>query len=191
MGAVAYTYHLRVAAQRQVAALEKDSPEPPSAIGVLNGAPDRGLVAAEEAARPPSSQPPILEAKVEPENDARKLAWEEYRQKLARLKEAREQATLQAIQSPTSLGIGSAPRPATVSASSLSQAPDVASLGADRVLRRLDALDDRDRDLNRAQQKRDFLTDRSAQSLAANTLAARREEPQSPYEVKAGTTSPR
>jgi type IV secretion system protein TrbI len=57
-------------------------------------------------------------------------------------------------------------------------------------LLRLDALDDRERDLNRAQQKRDFLTDRPAQSLSANTLAARREEPQSPYEVKAGTIIP-
>jgi type IV secretion system protein TrbI len=190
MGAVAYTYHVRVAAQRQAAALEKDSPEPPSAIGVLNGAPDRGLIAAKETALPPSPQPPIVETKVEPENEARKLAWEEYRQKLARLKEAREQATLQAVLSPTSLGVGSATRPPTVSASSLSQAPDYASLGADRVLRRVDALDDRDRDLNRAQQKRDFLMDRPAQSLIANTLAVRREDPQSPYEVKAGTIIP-
>ncbi len=190
MGAVGYTYFLRVSAQRQAAALEKDRPEPPSAISVLSGAPDRGLIAAKEAAQPPAPQPPVADTKSDPENDARKLAWEEYRQKLARLKEAREQASLQAILSPTSLGITSAARPTTPTASPPSQAPDSAGLGTDRVLRRLDALDDRDRDLNRAQQKRDFLSDRPSQSLAANTLAARREEPQSIYEVKAGTIIP-
>ena len=146
MGAVGYTYYLRVSAQRQAAALEKDRPEPPSAIGVLSGAPDRGLIAAKEAAQPPAPQPSIVETKVEPENDAKKLAWEEYRQKLARLREAREQATLQAILSPTSLGITS-PRPTSLAASPPSPAPDSAGLGTDRVLRRLDALDDRDRDL--------------------------------------------
>ena len=117
MSAVGYTYYLRVSAQRQAAALEKDRPEPPSAIGVLSGAPDRGLIAAKEAPQPPAPLPQVTDAKPEPEHDAKKLAWEEYRQKLARLREAREQATLQAILSPTSLGVASAPRPTPVAAS--------------------------------------------------------------------------
>ena len=47
-----------------------------------------------------------------------------------------------------------------------------------------------DEDLNRAAEKRAFLTDREPQARAANTLAGGREAPLSPYEVKAGTVIP-
>jgi type IV secretory pathway VirB10-like protein len=45
-------------------------------------------------------------------------------------------------------------------------------------------------DINRAAEKRAFLTDRAPQSAGENTLAAELEEPASPYEVKAGTVIP-
>jgi type IV secretion system protein VirB10 len=45
-------------------------------------------------------------------------------------------------------------------------------------------------DINRAEQKRAFLTDRAPQGVGANTLATGLEDPASPYEVKAGTVIP-
>ena len=101
-----------------------------------------------------------------------------------------KEATLQAVLANTNAGFAS-PTPAaspTKESEPVPQSERFADL-AER-LRRLDGSETQDRDVNRAGEKRDFLSNRGPQSASQNRLAARREEPSSPFELKAGTIIP-
>jgi type IV secretion system protein VirB10 len=192
MAAIAYTYHLRLQASRQTGEAERRSG---TAIGVLAGAPDAGYIqpSVPELAPPPLPQPQLQAPPAEPEKtDPHRLAWEAYYRRLEQLRLAREQTALQAVESQTKLSGEIAHRdltavsnpPAPLSASEQFARAAAARLG------RLDELAERDRDLNRQGDKRDFAADRDPKSRDENTLKARREMPQSSYEVKAGTIIP-
>ena len=107
------------------------------------------------------------------------LAWETYRQKLERRRALREEATLQAVLANTSMGYaGVKPGAPSKESEPLPQSERFADL-AER-LRRFDGLENQDRDLNRARDKRDFLSDRGPQSASQNRLAAKRRIPSLP-----------
>jgi type IV secretion system protein VirB10 len=193
MAAIAYTYHLRLQASRQSS---KAGGRPETAIGVLANAPDAGYIppaVPEKAPPPPPPQPQLQPAPIEPEKpDPHRLAWEAYYRRLEQLRMAREQAALQAVESQTKLNGEITRRDFTAVSNSpppLSASEQFARAAAAR-LGRLDELAERDRDLNRQGEKRDFAAERDPKSRDENTLKARRELPQSPYEVKAGTIIP-
>jgi type IV secretion system protein VirB10 len=95
---------------------------------------------------------------------------------------------LQAVLANTSVGFA-APKPAAAAREPdpLPESQRFAAL-TQRLLR--PELDPRDPDLNRARDKAGFLSDREPRSLTQNTLAARREDPASPFDLKAGTVIP-
>jgi type IV secretion system protein VirB10 len=192
MAAIAYTYHLRLQASRQSGETGR---KPETAIGVLTGAPDAGYIppaVPELAPPPPPPQPQLQASPIELEKpDPHRLAWEAYYRRLEQLRMAREQAALQAVESPTKLSGEIAHRDLTAVSNPppLSASEQFARAAAAR-LGRLDELAERDRDLNRQGDKRDFAAERDPKSRDENTLKAGREMPQSPYEVKAGTIIP-
>ena len=189
MGAVAYTYHLRVVASRQAAEIERERPEAVPGIGVLAGAPDGGFIAPKVQPLPPPL--PVASDATPIESDPKKLAWDAYHQRLERMKEAREQVALQAVLASTIVSTPSGvKREIAASPPPLPASDQFASIAAERLSRRFDGFGDREKNLNRAAEKRDFLSDRPPGSRTANTLQGRREDPVSPYDVKAGTVIP-
>ena len=188
LGAVAYSYHARLA---KIGAKTEDGLKPEPAPLLLKDAPDAGFIPQQkETPRPnlaPLPKTPL--APPEPQDEARKLAWESYRQKLERRRALREEATLQAVLANTSMGFaGVKPAAASKESEPLPQSERFAELS--ERLRRFDGLETQDRDLNRARDKRDFLSDRGPQSASQNRLAAKREDPVSPFELKAGAVIP-
>jgi type IV secretion system protein VirB10 len=188
LAAVAYSYYARLA---KTTGKPEEEQKPEAAPVFLKDAPDAGFIPREKEPQRPAVAPFPKEpvAPPEPQDEARKLAWESYRQKLERRRALREEATLQAVLANTSMGFAGV-KPAAPSKESepLPQSERFADL-AER-LRRFDGLETQDRDLNRAGEKRDFLKDRGPQSASQNRLAARREEPSSPFELKAGAIIP-
>lgn len=189
LAAVAYSYHTRLA---KTSGKPEEAQKPEPAAVLLKDAPDAGFIPREKEPPRPAAAPPPKEpmALPEPQDEARKLAWDNYRQKLERRRTLREEATLQAVLANTNAGFVS-PKPAvspSKDAEPVPQSERFADL-AER-LRRLDGSLTQDRDLNRAGEKRDFLNDRRPQSASQNRLAARREERSSAFELKAGTIIP-
>jgi type IV secretion system protein VirB10 len=188
LAAVAYSYYARLA---KTGAKPDDAQKPEPAPVLLKDAPDAGFIPREKEPPRPALAPLPKEpvASPEPQDQARKLAWENYRQKLERRRALREEATLQAVLANTNAGFAS-PKPAASSAKEAEPVPQSERFAdlAER-LRRFGS-DTQDRDLNRASEKRDFLNDRGPQSASQNRLAARREEPSSPFELKSGTIIP-
>ena len=189
LAAVAYSYHARLA---KTSGKPEEAQKPEPAPVLLKDASDAGFIPREKEPPRPALAPLPKEpmALPEPEDEARKLAWDNYRQKLERRRTLREEATLQAVLANTNTAFVS-PKPAvspSQEAEPVPQSERFADLS--ERLRRLDGSLTQDRDLNRASEKRDFLNDRSPQSASQNRLASRREEPSSPFELKAGTIIP-
>jgi type IV secretion system protein VirB10 len=189
LAAVAYSYYARLA---KTGVKPEDAQKPEPAPVLLKDAPDAGFIPREQEPPRPALAPLPKEpvALAEPQDEARKLAWESYRQKLERRRALREEATLQAVLANTNVGFAGV-KPAAAPAKDAEPVPQSERFAdlAQR-LRRLDRFEDRDRDLNRASEKRDFLNDRGPQTASQNRLAARREEPSSPFELKSGTIIP-
>ena len=125
-------------------------------------------------------------------------AWERYRRWQEEIAALRTQRLRQAIAAATRIDGAQrlAARPASgasentqASASSASQPSALAAAEAARQ-RRLLGGEEGEGDINRAAEKRAFLSDRQPQSRADNYLPGGREAPLSPYEVKAGTVIP-
>jgi len=203
LGAVTYTYQLRIAEMRRKSAEAETRPEPANISGLFEDAPDGGLI---KAKQPPkfatAPQPVPLEEKPSvPLGDPYSEEWNRYRQERERLAQARNQRMLQAFAAPTRLQ-GGAPsltrgqaKPDGGERQDAAQprgpSGQFASLYASEAARqRRLSNGEPDEDLNRAAEKRSFLTDREPQGRVANTLPGGREAPLSPYEVKAGTVIP-
>jgi type IV secretory pathway VirB10-like protein len=178
LGAVTYTYQMRLADQRRKAAEAEARPEPANVRQMFRDAPDGGLIPAAQAPEEPKAEPA-------PAPDP---GWEELRQRQAQRQQVREQATLQALSAPTTVSQGLGQRPSG-GGTEADPANATALLGGDARRRpRWEA--ERD-DLNGAEAKRRFLADGAApQGRDAHVLASGREPPLSPYEVKAGTVIP-
>ena len=139
-------------------------------------------------ARPPSASEPALPYGAE---------WERYLRERERLIAERNQRLRKAIAAPTRIK-GGTPRsaqkgkpkaPEQNSRENLSER--FASLYAAEARRQqLLANGENEEDINRAAEKRAFLTDRKPQGRGGNYLPGGREAPVSPYEVKAGTVIP-
>ena len=188
LAAVAYSYYARLA---KTTGKPEEEQKPEAAPVFLKDAPDAGFIPREKETPRPNLAPLPKEPlpPPEPQDEARKLAWETYRQKLERRRALREEATLQAVLANTSMGFaGVKPAAPSKEPEPLPQSERFADL-AER-LRRFDGFETQDRDLNRAGEKRDFLKDRGPQSASQNRLAAKREEPSSPFELKAGAIIP-
>jgi type IV secretion system protein VirB10 len=188
MAAVAYSYHARLAKT----GLKQDEVQRPEPAPLLwKDAPEGGLIApeTEPPAPPPTSKerPSLPEPPVQ--DDERRLALEADRQRMERRRALREDAALQAILANTSIAF-SAPKPPALPSQELQPVPQSERFAELAERLRAGNPDFQDRDLNRAHEKRDFLSGREPQTRAQNTLAARRENPSSPYEVKAGTIIP-
>jgi type IV secretory pathway VirB10-like protein len=176
LGAVTYTYQMRLADQRRRAAEAEPSPEPASVHEVFRDAPDGGLIPAETLPEPKKEEAPVLPAP-DPEEEERRQRWSQRQQ-------AREQAALQALAAPTTVSHG---------LDSLGRSPGRASERGERAAsarlqaagarrRRPGFRDNEAADINGAEAKRRFLTDGAApKSRLAHYLPAGREAPLSPY----------
>jgi type IV secretory pathway VirB10-like protein len=205
LAAVTYTYQMRLAEMQRTAREAQVKPEAANPSSLFRDAPDGGFIPAKTPeAAPPLSQTVVLppEKSLLPisERDPYGEAWERYRQEQERLAQQRNVRMLQAIGAPTRVQgavpvknvaakpDGGEPRDAAQPQSPSSQ---FASLYASEIARQRRLLTgEADEDLNRAAEKRAFLTDREPQTRAANYLVGGREAPLAPYEVKAGTVIP-
>lgn len=207
LGSVTYTYQMRLADMRRKAAEAEARPEAVNIPDLFSGAPIDGLIPAKPGTPPvPALLSPLTErpSKVSEQFPLRDEEWEKYRQEQERRAAAREQRQRQAVGAPTRIQIqtgagrpadraqtrGSeeeAARPSQTSASGQFAALYAAEA---RRQRRIANGEEEEFDLNRAAEKRAFLTDREPQGGAANYLSGGREAPVSPYEVKAGTVIP-
>jgi type IV secretion system protein VirB10 len=190
---IAYTYWLRLQPARQA-----ETPAPTAkSVPVLMDAPD-GFIPPKAPETIPVLTPPPAPSQPaapppEPE-DPNRLAWQRYLERVERIRAAREQLTVQAVESPTQLQValarlnGSAPTDRGVSAPA--SATDQFVKLASARLAQLGGDGERDRDLNRQDEKQGFLAERDPRTLDQNTLQSRREAPRSRYEVKAGTVIP-
>jgi type IV secretory pathway VirB10-like protein len=202
--AVVYTYQMRLAEMRRRAADREPKPEPANISELFSGAPSTGLIEAvrpeRRAAAAPAPQPP---APVEPRPPAplpqqpqRDEAWEAFRRRQEELAAQRANRLRQAIAAPTKLASGQRTVPAA-NGTSVPEAPPAASgqlnalfLAEAARQRQLIAGANGEEDINRAEEKRAFLTDRAPQPTSENYLTAGLDDPASPYEVKAGTVIP-
>jgi type IV secretion system protein VirB10 len=190
LAAVAYSYYARLG-KVEVKPEEAQKPEPAPLL--WKEAPAGGLIPSQ---KDPALRPPGPAAKEQPApapqlaDEERRLAFENYRQRLERRRALREDAVLQAILANTQVSFA-ASKPAAPPAKEAQPAPQSERFAdlAER-LRRVDGPESQDRDLNRGREKQAFLSGRDPQSSAQNTLAARREDPSSPFELKAGTIIP-
>jgi type IV secretory pathway VirB10-like protein len=194
LGAITYTYQMRLNDLRRQAAEENTHPEPANSLAILKDAPDGGLIPAKSKAEPAPPPPPATAEPVAlmPPADP---AWEEYREQQRRLREARQQAALQAVTANTPVAAASARAPAPPAAAT-DQAPAANPLAALLAGRNgfgntpgfmgFDAAGNPIIDQNAA--KRDFLKD--AQTASGNYLPGGRQAPLSSFELKAGTVIP-
>ena len=199
--AISYTYQMRLADMRRRDAERQRQAAPiDTAPAVLKDAPELGLILpriappAELPPAPPPAEKQPIPALPAPNPYAEQ--WAQYRAELARRRQQRDQAANQAARAQTSLksGLAATARPAAKGETEVgASGGQLASLYATEALRqrafgRQD--NDQERDLNRAEEKRAFLSDRAPEAGAAHYLPGGREAPLSPYEIKAGTVIP-
>ena len=205
LAAVTYTYQMRLAEMQRTARESQIKPEAANPSSLFRDAPDGGFIPAKtpEAAPLPGKVAALpTEKPLAPisEPDSYGEAWERYAREQERLAQQRNLRMLQAIGAPTRVQGGALPKSGAAKPDSGEQraaaqpqslSGQFASLYAsDAARQRRLGNGEVDEDLNRAAEKRVFLTDREPQSRAANYLAGGREAPFSPYEVKAGTVIP-
>jgi type IV secretory pathway VirB10-like protein len=195
LGAITYTYQMRLNDLRRQAAEENTHPEPANSLAILKDAPDGGLIPAKGKAEP---APPPLPAAAEPAPAPQPAdpAWEEYREQQRRLREARQQAALQAVSANTPVAASArapAPPAAATATDPAAAINPLAALLAGRNgfsntpgFMGFDAAGNPIIDQNAA--KRDFLKD--PQTANGNYLPGGRQAPLSPFELKAGTVIP-
>jgi type IV secretion system protein VirB10 len=191
---------MRLADMQRTAREAQIKPEPADPSTLFRDAPDGGFIPANNPEVPPPPRPIVVPPAEKPlapiiVRDPYAEAWERYTQEQERLAQQRNLRMLQAIGAPTRIQGGATARAAPArpdgadSAQSLSG--QFASLYASEAGRQRRLLTgEGEEDLNRAAEKRAFLTDREPQGRTANYLASGREAPLSPYEVKAGTVIP-
>jgi type IV secretion system protein VirB10 len=163
-GTIAYTYHARL--QR---AAEGNGGQSANAIGVLNGVPEGGYIPPQAPLNIPIPLPPPAAPSApapEPEKpNPYRAAWELYFQHMEKLRQAREQVALAAIDAPSAVpGAAKRPPAAETAATPSGMSP--------------------------AEQFTKYAMDRLNQTTGQNTLNARREPPVTPYELRAGAVIP-
>ena len=203
--AVVYTYQMRLADMRRRAAEAEPKPEPANISELFSGAPSSGLIEAVRPERPAqrrlrrSHRPRLNHGRRRPSRNSQNGTKHGRRSAGARKSSppARQPAT------PGNRGANqdrrraaAAPAPAA-NGTSAPQAPPAASgqlsalfLAEAARQRQLIAGANGEEDINRAAEKRAFLTDRAPQSAGCKLSAGGLEDPASPYEVKAGTVIP-
>lgn len=207
LGAVTYTYQMRLAEIRQREALNRTRPEPANFGKLFEDAPDSGFIPANQppplnlnALQEAPQEQPVQGQPTQPAESADPYAeeWERYLRERERLNALRKQRLRQAFSAPTKIK-STAPRPSAPQDTEPSGQAQPASLAGQLAAlyeadyqrqRRLAGVDDEEKDINRAEQKRAFLSDRKPQGRGENYLPGGREAPLSPYEVKAGTVIP-
>ncbi len=188
--AVFYTYWQRL--QQANAAKNRSD----SQIGVLANAPDAGFIrpkAAESvpvlAAPPPAPAPAPELPKVNPYQHE----WEEFMQRLARMRQAREQLNIAALDAPSSVH-ASLPKPPAAASESGQLLPGGSGSATEAFTKyamdRLGQMDGSGADLNRQKDKIDFASEAGPRGAVQNTLQAGREAPRTPYELRAGAVIP-
>jgi hypothetical protein len=81
LGAITYTYQMRLNDMRRLAAEESAHPEPANSLAVVKNAPGNGLIPAKTADAAPPPSPPAVTAEVKPALqpiDPNAAAWEDY-----------------------------------------------------------------------------------------------------------------
>jgi type IV secretion system protein VirB10 len=202
LGAVTYTYQMRLAEIRRKADESGTRPEPANIETLFEDAPDGGLIPArqtpgslgpEEKAAPVQESKPSLVAPVDPYADE----WERYAKEREQLTALRNKQLRQAMGAPTRIkgAVRQSPQRQDVNDTADRSPPSlsgqIAALYAASASRQqFLANDEGEADINRAAEKRSFLADRDPQSRSENYLPSGREAPVSPYEIKAGTVIP-
>ena len=189
-GTIAYTYHARL--QR---AAEGNGGQSANAIGVFTGVPEGGYIPPQAPATIPIPLPaPAAPAPApEPEKpNPYRAAWELYFQHMEKLRQAREQMALAAIDAPSGVPGAAKHPPAAETAAApagMSPADQFTRYAIDR-LNQTTGEQNRDTDLNRQGDKRAFIAGGAPGTAEQNTLKARREAPATPYELRAGAVIP-
>ncbi len=202
LGAVTYTYQMRLAEIRRKAAESGPRPEPANIETLFEDAPDGGLIPARQTPgplRPEQRTTPVEKAKptsTEP-FDPYADEWERYAKEREQLIALRNKRLSQAMGAHTRIkgAIRQAPQGQGAHAGAdhppANLSGQIAALyAASAGQQQRPAIGDGEDDINRAAEKRAFLTDREPQSHGRNYLANGREAPVSPYEIKAGTVIP-
>jgi len=189
-GAIFYTYWQRL----QQANAAKDRSD--SKIGVLANAPDGGFIQPKASetipalASAPAAPPPVPEL---PKVNPYQHEWEEFMQRLARMRQAREQLNIAALDAPSSVK-ASLPKPAAVPSESGQSLPGGSGSATEAFTKyamdRLGQMDGSAADLNRQKDKAEFIGERDPRGASQNTLQAGREAPRSAYELRAGAVIP-
>ncbi|MGP0039883.1 MAG: TrbI/VirB10 family protein, partial [Rhodomicrobium sp.] len=123
-------------------------------------------------------------------------AWENYFRRLEQIRRAKEQVAFAAAEAPSTVQVNLAKsvNAASASAAGQSQAPSSATgefmRYASQRLTQLTEGAGREADLNRQAEKREFIAERDPKNAHQNTLAASREAPRTPYELRAGAIIP-
>jgi type IV secretion system protein VirB10 len=202
LGAVTYTYQMRLAEIRHKAAGSGTRPEPANIETLFEDAPDGGLIPARQTPgplKPQQKAAPVEEARPDPVQPLDPYAdeWERYTKEREQLSALHNKQLRQAMGAPTRIkdAVRQAPQgqaastAADRSPSSLSgQIAALYAAGAGR--QQFPANEGTEEDVNRAAEKRAFLADRDPQTPGGNTLPSGREAPVSLYEIKAGTVIP-
>jgi type IV secretion system protein TrbI len=199
MATVAYTYHARL---KQAGRSGHEDKKPSAAAALLTG-PEAGYI----EPKAPGDVPVLrmvtaeLPKPVAPLPEPEKLnpyreAWENYFKRLEQIRRAKEQVAFAAAEAPSTVQVNLAKsvNAAPASAAGQSQASSSATGEFMRYAsERLSELADparREADLNRQAEKREFIAERDPKTAAQNTLAASRESPRTPYELRAGAIIP-
>jgi type IV secretion system protein VirB10 len=201
LGAVTYTYQMRLAEIRHKADESGTRPEPANIETLFDDAPDGGLIPARQTPgplKPQQKAAPVEESDPGPVEPIDPYAddWERFAREREQLIALRNKQLRQAMGAPTRIKGAVRQAPQGQAASAAAEAPSslsgqIAALyaaGAGRQQRLTN--EDAREDVNRAAQKRAFLTDREPQTSGGNYLSSGREAPASPYEIKAGTVIP-
>ncbi len=198
IGAITYTYQMRLASLREGEALNRTEPSAATPAEVFKDAPDGGLIPVrkgEPAATPPVKVEPEKPVRTPPGPDPEALARERERQARERLEAARVAAAIQALKAPTTVRHAKSEAARRGKRSSGATAPSgdghlTASYAAAMRRRALWGENGREEDINRAAEKAAWLKDRQPQKADKHYLPEGRVGPKSPYELKAGTVIP-
>ena len=198
MATVAYTYHARL---KQAGRAGGEDKRPSAAAALLTG-PEAGYI----EPKAPGSVPVLRMAAAEipkpvaPLPEPEKLnpyreAWENYFRRLEQIRRAKEQVAFAAAEAPSTVQVNLAKNTASAPpGGAQTQAPPSATgefmRYAGERLNQMTGGPNGEADLNRQAEKAAFIAERDPKSAAQNTLAASREAPRTPYELRAGAIIP-
>ncbi len=200
MATVAYTYHARL---KQAQRAGSEDRKPSAAAAMLTG-PDAGYIEPKAPDSVPVLRMPAAELPkpVAPLPEPEKLgpyraAWENYFRRLEQIARAKEQVALAAAEAPSTVQVSLAKNVNAASPAGPGAQTQASSSATGEFMRyasqRLTQLTEGGKsepDLNRQAEKAGFIAERDPKSAAQHTLAASREAPRTPYELRAGAIIP-